>query len=852
MSSDGPQDVKYGHNLPQQGQALPISNDGGSTNIPNANPDTFSSEDEGLEDDFGDLDSSDSNISDTRKKLLLRAAIIVVLIAAAASVTLYNKDKITSSSISDEDAMVNHEDFDKTNDFDPPSNENQDLRGSQYLKSLTNTDVDVSMTQSSPTSSLKNMNTDTNRSQSMNSNSLQAQSIEAKTESNASLPRWNLGDMYSGLEDPAIAKDYQDLGKIVESLFKFKGKITKLSPTEMLEFLSIYENLSNISHKLSGFAFLSYSVNSDDQKIAAFYGSTQRRLSEILSSLAFLRVEMSQLKHSYIQEITKISSQDTPSIQSAKNKLQKYKFFLYDATKYQKHTLSEETEIYAIKKATTSSSNWLSLYEKAMAQLRFTVDDKEYTFSELSTIAVDEDRAKRKMAADELSRVLQANSYLFTSIYNSVIQDKATEDDTRKYKNSIASRNLDNSIEDSVIDALIEAVKQNYATTSHRYYGIKKKILGLDKMMYYDIFAPIPKMDRKHYSWEEARTMVISAYNDFSPAMSVIAQKFFENKWIDAPMDKYKQSGAFCHSGSTGGHPYVLLNYDGKARSVFTLAHELGHGIHFYLSNSMGPLLAATPLTMAETASIFGEHLLFKKIMQQTKSVDDRIAVLVEKIDDILATVVRQISFVEFEKNVHAQSKKGILTFDEIGKIWVETQKAALGPEVQLDDNVASRWIGIWHFFGVPFYVYAYSFGQLLVSGLIDAFESKKAPDFPEQYVNMLSKGGSLYYRDMLRPFNIDASKVEFWQTGMKNISGMIDQLEKLLEERDNLKQSPQPQNVTTPDKQSPQANMPTTATKDTSVEIKNSATKPIPSESTLSVSDGSTPVVPPPPSLKK
>jgi oligoendopeptidase F len=358
-----------------------------------------------------------------------------------------------------------------------------------------------------------------------------------------------------------------------------------------------------------------------------------------------------------------------------------------------------------------------------------------------------------------------------------LIKEKEVEDKWRQYKKPVSSRNRVNQVEDEVVDALVGTVTKNYQKLSHRYYALKAKWFDVSQLNYWDRNAPIPGEDDAIISWKEAKEIVLNSYNTFSPHLATIGEQFFDKNWIDASPRAGKASGAFSHPTVPSVHPYILMNYQGKSRDVMTLAHELGHGIHQVLAGRQGHLMADTPLTLAETASVFGEMLTFQSMLKNKTSPEQRRLMLASKVEDMLNTVVRQIAFHEFETHLHDERRSGELTPDDIGEIWMKIQKKSLGPAIKLDPNYSAFWSYIPHFIHSPFYVYAYAFGDCLVNSLYAVYEESES-GFTEKYIEMLSAGGTLRHKELLSPFNLDAGNPEFWEKGLSMIEGFIDELD--------------------------------------------------------------------------
>jgi oligoendopeptidase F len=414
-----------------------------------------------------------------------------------------------------------------------------------------------------------------------------------------------------------------------------------------------------------------------------------------------------------------------------------------------------------------------------MANLRFEVDGKELSLEPTLNLLLDPHEKNRKHAAKALAKVFKDNIRLFTLITNTLAKDKEISDRWRGFGDVADSRHLSNRVERDVVDALVAAVRDAYPKLSHRYYAMKAKWLGMDKLKYWDRNAPLPEEPKQIIGWNDARDTVLTAYGDFSPRMAEIAGRFFDDGWIDAPVREGKQQGAFSHPTVPSAHPYVLLNYQGKPRDVMTLAHELGHGVHQVLAGKQGALMAPTPLTLAETASVFGEMLTFRKLLDQAPSARERKALLAAKVEDMLNTVVRQIAFYCFERQVHTERREGELTSERLGEIWMDVQRESLGPAIELKPEYETFWSYIPHFIHAPFYVYAYAFGDCLVNSLYAVYEKADA-GFAERYLEMLSAGGTKHHRELLKPFGLDASEPHFWSMGLKVIEGFIDELEEM------------------------------------------------------------------------
>jgi oligoendopeptidase F len=412
-----------------------------------------------------------------------------------------------------------------------------------------------------------------------------------------------------------------------------------------------------------------------------------------------------------------------------------------------------------------------------MASLRFDLRGETLTLEPTLNRLQDPDGAVRKDAAAALAAVFKDNLRTFTLITNTLSKDKEISDRWRGFEDVADSRHLANRVEREVVDAMVQAVADAYPRLSHRYYKLKARWFGRDALDFWDRNAPLPQADTRTIPWSEARDTVLSAYRGFAPAMADIAGRFFEGSWIDAPVRPGKAPGAFAHPTVPSAHPYVLVNYQGKPRDVMTLAHELGHGVHQVLAAPNGALMAPTPLTLAETASVFGEMLTFRRLLDATGDQKQRRAMLAAKVEDMINTVVRQIAFYSFERKLHVERRKGELTPDAICALWMSVQAESLGPSIRLGPGYETFWTYIPHFIHSPFYVYAYAFGDCLVNSLYGVYQ--RSPDgFVERYFALLSAGGSKPYGELLAPFGLDAKDPGFWQIGLGMIEGMIAELE--------------------------------------------------------------------------
>lgn len=580
-------------------------------------------------------------------------------------------------------------------------------------------------------------------------------------------PTWNLNDLYAGVNDPKINQDFADIENQIENFIKNYTNAELVGST-LLNAIKAYQQINEALGKISTFAVLQYYADLNNTDFSALFQKVREKISLLAAKLVFFSLAVSKLSEGSV----KASIEEVPE-------LAKFDHYLKVARQYQPHQLSEELEMYAVEKSVTGAGAWVRLYDETLASMQLSFEGEKLPLEAVVSKMGDKNAEVRKKAAHSLNNGLQAQLPLFTTVTNVLAKDKEIEDKWRHFAKPDSSRHLDNQIESEVVETLVTCVRKNYTNLSHRYYKLKAKMLGLDRLEYWDRNAPLPVDDDAHISWPEARQIVLKAYNGFSPTIAGIAQEFFDKDWIDVPTRPGKTSGAFSHPAVPSVHPYVLLNYQGRRRDVMTLAHELGHGVHQMLAREQGYLLADTPLTLAETASVFGEMLTFQHLLKECKDINQRKALLAGKIDDMINTVVRQIAFYHFEQLVHQARSQGELTTDDLANIWKRTQEEALGSSVHVDPITHSFWAYISHFIHTPFYVYAYAFGDCLVNSLY-AFYQKHPEGFESKYIELLKAGGSKGYADLLQPFGFNLKEQTFWEGGLKMISNMIDELEVL------------------------------------------------------------------------
>ena len=581
------------------------------------------------------------------------------------------------------------------------------------------------------------------------------------------LPVWNLKDLYESPKAKNLNNDLNQLRRITKKFEKkYTYKITKLSPSQLLKAIIELENIDIKIDKIMSYAHLLVAEDGNNEKNKIFYQQMQEQITNIASSIVFFSLELNEVSNAKLNKIY------------ADKKLEPYKNWIKNIRKFKPYQLDVKTEKLLQEKSITSRSAWVRLFDDTIASLKFPFKGKNLSSAEIFNFLSDKKESNRKKSAEVVSGVLKDNISLFTSITNNLAKDKSINDKWRGLPSPVSSRNLSNVVEDEVVEALTETIKENYPKIAHRYYKIKAKWFNKKSLMYWDRNAPLPFQSQSIYSWKDARQIVSDAYSNFDKRAGNIVNKFFDNSWIHAPVIAGKSPGAFAASTVPSVHPFILVNYQGKARDIATLAHELGHGIHQYLAGKKQTYFnSSTPLTLAETASVFGEMLTFKSLLSITKKENERKGLLANKVEDMLNTVVRQIAFFEFEKRIHDQRKIKELSVNEICKIWIDVQKQSLGPSIKFNDDYKYFWSYIPHFIHSPFYVYAYAFGDCLVNSLFNVYESK-LPKFEDKYITLLESGGSNTYDKLLKPFGLNPKKKDFWQKGVNVIESLIDQLE--------------------------------------------------------------------------
>lgn len=590
----------------------------------------------------------------------------------------------------------------------------------------------------------------------------------AATARKTKLPEWDLSDLYDAIDAPAIVRDFKKSEKMCLSFAKtYEGKVAKLSAAELHKAITEYEKIADLLGKIGSYAQLIYSKRMDDPAVAQFYQNASEKVTDYSSATLFFTLDLNKIPEPRMKTLLKDKN------------LAKYAPWIRDVRSFRPYQLDDAIEKLLLEKTVAGRAAWNRLFDETVAGLRFKIGSKDLTSAEALNLLSQKDGKLRKEAALEIGKVFGKNAGIFTLITNTLAKDKEIEDRWRKFARPISSRNVSNYIEDEVVDALVGAVKKSYPDLSHRYYKLKAKWLGKKQLEFWDRNAPLPFDADRKWKWNDAQELVLSAYTEFSPTLGKIGSQFFKDGWIDAPVHPGKAPGAFAHPTVPSAHPYLLLNYLEKSRDVMTLAHELGHGVHQVLSAKQGALMADTPLTLAETASVFGEQLTFREMLRREKNEDLRKALIASKVEDMINTVVRQIAFCEFERMVHDERKKGELSTQRLGEIWMQVQTDSLGPAIKIGGDYKHYWMYIPHFIHSPFYVYAYAFGDCLVNSLYAVYlKSKDKKAFEKKYIEMLKAGGTLRHKELLAPFGLDASKPTFWQQGLDIISDFIDELE--------------------------------------------------------------------------
>lgn len=587
------------------------------------------------------------------------------------------------------------------------------------------------------------------------------------------LPVWTLDHLYPGQTSAEFLSAVDEAGADALAFeTKWKGKLAAALETvgdhSLAEALREMDALEDLLGRIASYAGLTYYSDMTNPANGKFFGDIQAKLTDMSSRLLFFPLELNRLPDDAVD-----AAMDRDPA------LAHFRPWIVDLRKDKPFQLDDRIEQLFLEKSQTGAAAFNRLFDETLAALRFKVGEDEMPLEPTLTLLQDADPAKRKLAAEALSKTFKENIRIFTLVTNTLAKDKDISDRWRGFEDIADSRHLANRVEREVVDALAEAVRDAYPRLSHRYYKMKAKWLGMEQMNFWDRNAPLAETPVRLISWDEAKDMVLSAYGDFAPEMAEIAGRFFDGGWIDAPVRPGKAPGAFAHPTVPSAHPYVLVNYLGKPRDVMTLAHELGHGVHQVLAGGQGALMCQTPLTLAETASVFGEMLTFRALLDKTTDKRERKAMLAQKVEDMINTVVRQIAFYQFERKIHTARKEGELTAEQIGELWLSVQSESLGPAIKISEGYETWWAYIPHFIHSPFYVYAYAFGDCLVNSLYAVYQNADQ-GFQDKYFELLKAGGTKHHSELLAPFGLDATDPSFWAKGLSMIEGLIDELEAL------------------------------------------------------------------------
>ena len=580
------------------------------------------------------------------------------------------------------------------------------------------------------------------------------------------LPEWDLSDLYASDDAPELTRDLEWLETACASFAaNYEGKLGTLDAAGVLDCIHRNEKIERIAGRIMSYAGLRYYQQTTDAERAKFMSDMQEAITNFSTPLVFFTLELNSLEDDHLEGLLAASAD-----------LNRYKPVIDRIRAMKPHQLSDEMERFLHDLGVVGDA-WEKLFDETLAGLEFTLDGDSYNIEGALNFLTEHDRSKREAATREVARVLGENIKTFARVHNTQAKEKEIIDRWRKMPSPQAGRHLANHVEPEVVEALRDAVVAAYPRLSHRYYELKRKWLGLERMQVWDRNAPLPMEDTSTVSWADARAIVEEAYGEFDPRMQDLAEPFFTKGWIDAPVKPGKAPGAFSHPTVTDVHPYVMLNYLGKPRDVMTLAHELGHGVHQLLAAEQGEMLSSTPLTLAETASVFGEMLTFRKMLDKAETQDERKVLLAGKVEDMINTVVRQIAFYDFECKLHDARTAGELTPEGINAIWMSVQGESLGPAFDFVEGYETFWAYIPHFVHSPFYVYAYAFGDGLVNALYAVYQ-EQPEGFQEKYFDLLKAGGSKHHKELLAPFGLDASDPAFWDKGLSMIEGFIDELE--------------------------------------------------------------------------
>jgi oligoendopeptidase F len=587
------------------------------------------------------------------------------------------------------------------------------------------------------------------------------------------LPEWRLDDLYAGRDDPRIAADLAKAKQANDALVALKGRFTasradaRVLGELLVGGIGLYEQATNGLWGVGAYAGLAASTARDNPAWSKFEADLRARSSQIAAESLFFTLEINELEDNEIDAAFR-----------AHPLAARWRPWIRRVRLSRPHELTPDLERMLIDRG-PAVANWSRLSEETLAALTAKVGKETLTLSETLNRLSDPDAARRKQAAQALAKSLEQRTSTLALCLNTLAFEKQVEDRWRKYPDPAASRHIANEVHAEAVAALEEAVVESYESVSHRYYRLKAKVMGRDVLDHWDRNAPLDTAQPRTYGWDEAKAMVLESFSALAPKFADTALTFFTHPWIDARPRPGKQSGAYSHPVTADRHPYVFMNYMGERRDVLTLAHELGHAVHQTLAQPLGTLLADTPLTLAETASIFGEGLVFERLLANA-SKEERRGLLAGKIEDGINTVVRQIAFHRFETRYHAARVEGELSSEQIGGLWLDEMGKSLGPAIKLNRGYEHYWAYVSHFVHAPFYVYAYAFGDLLVRGLME----KRREDpvaFAPLYEELLAAGGTKTYVEALAPFGLNPREKAFWAAGMKQLERLVDEFEALV-----------------------------------------------------------------------
>ena len=588
------------------------------------------------------------------------------------------------------------------------------------------------------------------------------------------LPRWNFENFYPEVDSDEYKADFKKLEDMVGGFIKkYKGKVSSLTAGKLAKAIEEYKAIYALEGKLG--TYVQLKAVQDSVKYGPAEVEFMNKMAPLSSGLQFFNFDIQQIAEGDFAKLLKKSKT-----------LRHYEPWLDDVRRAIPHTPTLDILEYSAELSPTR--DWIKLYDDICVATKYSFEGKELSEGEISEIfSSDPDQERRAAAFQVFQDVMTQKAPLFASIHNSIIRLKTVDDRWEKFDNPPDARHFSNNVDPAVVDALEKAVKDSYARVPHRFYALKAKLMGQDHLNIYDRNVNIFEEDGDNYvSYDEAKRIVLEAYREFSPQLAEGVEKFFDEGWIDAPLDKNKQNGAFAHPGASYlANPMVMLNYQGSMRDVATMAHELGHGVHQLLAAHEGDALVSTPLTLAETASVFGEMLTFKSLLSRVNNDEQRKKLLFEKVNDMLNTVYRQISFYDFEKRTHgAYVENGRpLTAEEFGKHWIDSLQDSYGDAIPLEKEYGPVFGFIPHLVHSPFYVYAYAFGDALVNALYRVYEEGSVPDFEEKYIEMLKAGGTLKPEDLKEKFGLDITDPSFWNKGLEVIEELIDELEALCDD---------------------------------------------------------------------